>query len=171
LATEEGAAMLRRMTTPFVVTSLAALSFGLAVPFLISVPANADEGPVIVIPSRPGVPVIINGVDASYAVVEGDWGLARPGAGRVTVIGGAPVLPNPVYAPRYPYLPRYGHAPPRGRLEIEPPANRRLPKPAESYFRSWSTSSDPVPATVTDPETFPQDFDPPVVVEPPRRRR
>ncbi len=41
--------------------------------------ARADSGPVIVIPSRPGVPVVINGRDASYAVVEGDWGLARPG--------------------------------------------------------------------------------------------
>jgi len=135
--------------------------------------ARADEGPVIVIPTRPGVPVIINGRDASYAVVEGDWGLARPGAGRVTVIGGSPILPSPVYAPRNHYIPRYGYAPPRGRLEIEPPANRRLPPPAESYFRSWSTSPDPnpAPATVTDPETYPQDFSPPVVVEPRSRRR
>ena len=44
-------------------------------------PARADSGPVIVIPSRPGVPVVINGLDASYAVVEGDWGLSRPGHG------------------------------------------------------------------------------------------
>jgi len=39
--------------------------------------AFADGGFEIVIPGRPGVPVIINGVDASYAVVEGDWGLAK----------------------------------------------------------------------------------------------
>ena len=37
-------------------------------------PVRADSGPVIVIPSRPGIPVVINGRDASYAVVEGDWG-------------------------------------------------------------------------------------------------
>ena len=60
-------------------------------------PARADSGPVIVIPSRPGIPVIINGRDASYAVVEGDWGLSRPGAVPVTVIGGSPILPNSVY--------------------------------------------------------------------------
>ena len=36
-----------------------------------------SNGPVIAIPGRPGVPVIINGVDASYAVVEGDWGLDK----------------------------------------------------------------------------------------------
>ena len=51
-----------------------------ASPSLAAAPARADSGPVIVIPSRPGVPVVINGRDASYAVVEGDWGLARPGA-------------------------------------------------------------------------------------------
>ena len=67
----------------FVVVVLA--SFALA-----PAPVHADSGPVIVIPSRPGVPVIINGRDASYAVVEGDWGLSRPGAVPVTVIGGSP---------------------------------------------------------------------------------
>ena len=70
--------------TAFVVVALA--SFALA-----PAPVRADSGPVIVIPSRPGVPVIINGRDASYAVVEGDWGLSRPGAVPVTVIGGSPV--------------------------------------------------------------------------------
>lgn len=43
-------------------------------------PAFASEtGPVIVIPGRPGVPIIVNGQDISGAVIEGDWGLARPG--------------------------------------------------------------------------------------------
>jgi hypothetical protein len=150
----------------------AALTAGSVIPLTFAASAvKADEGPVIVVPSRPGVPVIINGVDASYAVVEGDWGLARPGAGRVTVIGGSPVLPNSVYGPRYPYLPRYGRAPARGRMEIEPPANRRLPKPAESYHRSWSSSSDPAPATITDPETFPQDYGAPAMAEPWGRQR
>ena len=57
-------------------------AFGVAVlsglvAFAAAAPARADEeGPVIVIPTRPGVPVVINGRDASYAVVEGDWGLA-----------------------------------------------------------------------------------------------
>jgi hypothetical protein len=161
-----------RLIEPRRATIVLAALMGFVIPFAVTtLAARADEGPVIVVPSRPGVPVIINGVDASYAVVEGDWGLARPGAGRVTVIGGSPILPNPAYAPRYPYLPRYGHAPPRGRLEIEPPANRRLPRPAESYHRSWSTSSDPEPATITDPETFSPDYGTPEMMEPRARRR
>jgi hypothetical protein len=154
-------------------------------------PARAgDEGPVIVIPSRPGIPVVINGVDASYAVVEGDWGLARPGAVPVTVYGGSPLWPNAVYSRRNSYHPRYGRPPPRGRMEIEPPADRALPDPAESFSRSWSTSSDvktrsrprrpphhsepsdwdheDVPATITDPATFPKNFNPPVVIDPRR---
>lgn len=73
--------------------------------------AGARRGPAIVIPSRPGIPVIINGRDASYAVVEGDWGLSRPGAVPVTVIGGSPVLPNEVYRRRNSYIPKYGRAP------------------------------------------------------------
>jgi hypothetical protein len=88
---------------------------------------------------------MINGRDASYAVVEGDWGLARPGAVPVTVIGGATLLPNEVYTRRNSYHPKYGRAPERGRMEVEPPPDRELPEPAESFFRSWSTSSDPRP--------------------------
>ena len=167
----------------FVVVALA--SFVLA-------PASvrADSGPVIVIPSRPGVPVVINGRDASYAVVEGDWGLSRPGAVSVTVIGASPIMPNDVYRRRNSYIPRYGRAPERGRNEVEPASDRALPEPAESFSRSWSTSSDitpannapqrspnraqpinsadpdMVPATITDPETFPQNFNPPVIINP-----
>src|SRR5215510_364234 len=72
-----------------------------------------DTGPVIVVPSRPGIPVVIWGRDASYAVVEGDWGLARPGHMALNVIGSTPLRPNAVYEPRNRYIPRYGHAPPR----------------------------------------------------------
>jgi len=133
----------------FVVVALA--SFALA-----PAPVCADSGPVIVIPSRPGIPVIINGRDASYAVVEGDWGLSRPGAVPVIVIGGSPVLPNEVYRRRNSYIPKYGRAPERGRYEVEPPADRALPEPAESFSREWSTSSDTAaPVTITDPATFP----------------
>jgi len=130
-----------------------------AVAVFASAPARADSGPVIVIPSRPGIPVVINGRDASYAVVEGDWGLSRPGAGVVTVIGGMPVLPNSVYTRRNSYHPKYGRAPLRGRNEIEPAADRALPDPAEDFSRSWSTSSDmAAPATITDPATFPNNM-------------
>ncbi len=133
----------------FVVVALA--SFALA-----PAPVRADSGPVIVIPSRPGIPVIITGRDAAYAVFEGDWGLSRPGAVPVIVIGGSPVLPNEVYRRRNSYIPKYGRAPERGRYEVEPPADRALPEPAESFSREWSTSSDTAaPVTITDPATFP----------------
>jgi hypothetical protein len=116
--------------------------FGLALPAA-PLPTYADHAPVYVVPSRPGVPVVINGRDASYAVVEGDWGLSRPGFVPPTVIGGSPLAPNPVYTPRRSYHPRSGQAPPLGRHEVEPPADRALPPPAESYFRSWSSFPEP----------------------------
>jgi hypothetical protein len=150
--------------------------------------ARAQTGPVIAIPSRPGIPIVIHGLDASYAIVEGDWGLARPSIG-ITVIGGRPIRPNPVYEPRLHYHPRYGRVPERGRYEIEPPPDRPLPEPAESFSRSWSTSGQPqpvygaprarlpqydpadVPATITDPETFPPEYYPEGFVPPRRWRR
>jgi hypothetical protein len=176
-------------------SSRAAIALAMAVGLsaLAATPTRAgDEGPVFVIPSRPGIPVVINGVDASYAVVEGDWGLARPGAVPVTVIGGSPLLPNAVYSRRNPYHPRYGRAPQRGRQEIEPAADRALPDSAESFSRSWSTSSDVTPAsdmpnergraypndvsetyapaTITDPATFPNLNNVAPVIIAPRRR-
>jgi hypothetical protein len=50
---------------------------GVALAFLMAMTSSALAGGgfSIVIPGKPGVPIIINGVDASYAVVEGDWGL------------------------------------------------------------------------------------------------
>ena len=49
--------------------------------------ARAQDVAVIAIPGNPEVPVIINGRDASYRVVVGDWGLARPGSVPVVVYG------------------------------------------------------------------------------------
>jgi hypothetical protein len=94
-------------------------ALGLA--FLIATTAAvvaAEIGPVIVIPSRPGVPVMINGFYASYADD-----------------------PPPVGH----YYPSSGNLPGYGRLEIEPPSNGR-PQQAESYHRSWSAQSAPQPA-------------------------
>jgi hypothetical protein len=102
-------------------------------------PARADQAPSYVVPSRPGIPVMINGRNAAWAVVEGDWGLYRPGHMPVTVIGGYPVVYSRAYAPRGRYYPAYGSRPERGRYEIEPPPNRELPEPAESFSRIWST--------------------------------
>ena len=71
---------------------------GLALAILIGTTwtASAGDGFNIVIPGRPGVPVIINGIDASYAVVEGDWGLAKGIHVQPTVYGGRYVdfVPN-----------------------------------------------------------------------------
>ena len=100
--------------------------------------AFAGGGFDIVIPGRPGVPIIINGVDASYTVVEGMWGLGQGNQVQPTIYGGRYIDPVPNVGH---YYPSAGRMPGYGRLEIEPPANRRLPQPAESYHQSWSAQS------------------------------
>ena len=105
--------------------------------------AFAGGGFDIVIPGRPGVPIIINGVDASYAVVEGEWGLGQGNQVQPTIYGGRYIDPVPRVGH---YYPSAGRMPGYGRLEVEPPANRRLPQPAESYHESWSAQSAPLPA-------------------------
>jgi hypothetical protein len=124
--------------------------------------AFAGGGFEIVIPGRPGVPVIINGVDASYRVVEGDWGLAKNTHVQPTVYGGRYVDPVPNVGR---YFPSAGRMPGYGRLEIEPPANRKLPQPAESYHQSWSAQSAPLPAQSNVPA------DPPAIIYAPQDNR
>jgi hypothetical protein len=109
-------------------------------------PALAQRAPEIVIPGKPGVPVYINGIDASWGVVEGDFGLDRPGMVTPTVVyrpETAVVLPAEGPA----YYPRTGKTPGYGRFEIVPPRDRALPPPAPSYFRSWSSGSSSGPVT------------------------
>jgi len=132
--------------------------FALAILIGTALPAFGGGGFDIVIPGRPGVPVIINGVDASYAVVEGEWGLGKGGQVQPTVYGGRTIDPVPNVGH---YYPSAGHLPGYGRLEIEPPANRRLPQPAESYHQSWSAQSAPQPVQPTVPF-----YPPPVIVAP-----
>jgi hypothetical protein len=131
---------------------------GLALALLIgtALPALAGEGFDIVIPGRPGVPIMINGVDASYAVVEGDFGLGKGIHMQPTVYGGRYVDFEPSVGH---YYPSAGHMPGYGRLEIEPPANRKLPQPGPSYNRSWSAQSAPPPPAMP----F---YPPPVIVAP-----
>jgi hypothetical protein len=174
-----GGSMVRRSA------ALAVLVCGISA-IAATAPARAQTGPVIAVPSRPGIPIVINGWDASYAIVEGDWGLARPSIG-ITVFGGMPILPNPVYEPRRHYHPRTGRPPARGRKEIEPPPDRDLPESPERFSRFWSTFGDPggdrygdprlrmpqfnpvdVPATIVDPETFSLEYPGEIFV--PRRR-
>ena len=106
-----------------------------------------------VIPGRPGVPVIINGIDVSYAVVEGEWGLGQGNQVQPTIYGGRFIDPVPNVGH---YHPSAGRMPGYGRLEIEPPANRQLPQPAESYHQSWSAQSAPLPAQSNVPVNPPE---------------
>src|SRR5437016_2502542 len=123
--------------------------------------AFAGEGFERVIPGRPGVPVLMNGIDMSYAVVEGDFGLGKGVHNQPRVFGGRIVDLEPNVGH---YYPSAGLTPGYGRLEIEPPANRKLPKPAESYHDSWSAHSDPQPAQPAQPEV--PFYPPPVIVAP-----
>ena len=133
---------------------------GLALAILIGTTwtAFAGGGFDIVIPGRPGVPIIINGIDASYAVVEGEWGLGRGEQVQPTIYGGRYVDLGPKVGH---YDPSAGRVPGYGRLEIEPPANRRLPRRAESYHQSWSAQSAPLPPQLELPY-----YPPPVIYAP-----
>jgi hypothetical protein len=136
------------------------LAIGLVCSVLAVTMAHAiDQGPVLVIPGRPGIPVVINGYDASYTIVEGDWGLARPGQVSPVIVSGPLIAPAPYYAGHY--YPSLGRRPGYGRREVEPPADRRLPPPAPSYYREWGVESQPLPATI-DPPAYP----PPVIAAP-----
>jgi hypothetical protein len=119
-----------------------------------------DAEPVIVMPSRPGVPIIINGREVSYAVLEGDWGLAKGVHYQPTIYPSnwRPIEKPPVGH----YFPHTGHMPGYGRLEIETP--RRSPQDT-SYYRSWSAESQPTPAS---PPSVAVPFDPPPIIIAPR---
>ena len=105
-------------------------------------PALAQRGPVIAIPGRPDIPIIENGVDVSWSVIEGEFGLDRPGQVTPTVI----LRPPPVIVPFYGtgayqphYFPMSGQQPGYGRLEFL--VGRRVSKPKlppqlVSHFRS-----------------------------------
>jgi hypothetical protein len=132
----------------------------LALAALFAAPAaRADREPVIVYPGRPGVPVMWFGRDISGAVIEGDWGLDRPGHGQITIL---PAGRHPIWVPSGGgYFPTTGRPPRYGRDEKEPPPDRAPPQPAESYHRSWGAQSMPLPATM------PPDYEqPPMVVVP-----
>ena len=150
----------------------AAVALALASVFAGGIVAHAQDGaPNFVVPGRPNVPIVINGINASYGVAESDFGLYRPGAVPVTIYPSpyaAPLIPNrPVnYRPPAPYYPSLGGKPYRGRLEIEPSADRPLPQPAQSFHRSWSVESPNVPPTQYAP-SGPMLISPEVNVNPP----
>jgi hypothetical protein len=108
--------------------------------------AQADHAPAYVVPGRADVPVMINGYDASWGVVSGDWGLYRPGAGRIEVYP-SPYVPPPYQRPVPRYFPSLGSAPGIGRYEVNPPAHRPLPPRAQPFHQSWGAQSDMGPVT------------------------
>ena len=114
-------------------------------------PALAQNGGmVIVVPGRPDVPVLMNGVDVSWAVIEGEFGLSHPGIANPTVIYRPWLVAVSAYGPAAigpRYFPSTGKQPGYGRLEIEPAPDRPLPPPAQSYRKSWSSQSAPGPVT------------------------
>ena len=120
-----------------------------------TVTATAEGTTAIVIPGRAGVPIVINGIDASYAVIESDWGLARGVHVQPTIYGGRSYDPTPRVGR---YFPSSGSLPGYGRLEVEPSPNRKKPEAAESYHRSYSAQSAPPAALLEVP------FDPPPVI-------
>lgn len=112
------------------------MAFTLSLLLMMTASAVADSGPVVVIPSRAGVPIVINGVDVSYAIVEGDWGLGKSVHVQPTIYGGWPAgVPRPAGA----YYPRTGQRPGYGRYEVNTPP-RVLPG-AQDYYRRWDSES------------------------------
>lgn len=138
----------------------AALAAALAATVLASVPAKSDHLPVIVVPGRPGVPVMINGYDATGAVVYGDYGLYRPGHVAPQVYGPALISGPSGHAG---YYPATGQRPRLGRQEIDPGPGHAS-KSGGDYYRSWSARSQPNQVTEYPP------FDPPPVIVAPRGR-
>jgi hypothetical protein len=106
--------------------------------------AQGDAPPALVIPGHYGIPVIIDGIDATGAVIYGEMGLSRPGHGRIVIEGGVPIPPGPV-PPRF--FPATGRPPTYGAEHVSVPVERSS-RPAD-FHRSWSSSSDDLPATVT----------------------
>jgi hypothetical protein len=121
--------------------------------------AGADTEPVIVVPGRPGVPIIVDGQDVRGAVIEGDWGLARGHTGLTIIRPRGPIYQGytgrSMYRAPWPrvghFFPGTGSQPRIGREEVIPPANRRLPPKAESFERSYKSESQPLPANNEQP--------------------
>lgn len=123
--------------------------------------ARAQTGPVVVIPGKPGVPVMIDGVIADGAIVYGDWGLARPGHGQIIIEG---VVTPAVAIDGRGYFPATGRRPRVGRLEAPMPKH---PRPRQTDFhREWSAGSN-MRAPVTE---YPPFNPPEVIMAPPERR-
>jgi hypothetical protein len=90
-------------------------------------------------------------IGVTLAILMATTSTALAGGGFEIVIRYIDPVPNVGH-----YYPSAGRIPGYGRLEIEPPANRRLPQPAESYHQSWSAQSAPLPAQSNVPVNPPE---------------
>ena len=137
-------------------------------------PARADHVAAIVVPGKKGVPVIINGQDVSWGVVNGDFGLYRPGHVYPTVTPLSPYFRVPRYrtwpvksvtrrhvtrrhivhrravSRPHGFFPSTGVRPRVGRRESSS-ANSGPTHPAQNFSRSWSNEAAPVPADLNPP--------------------
>ena len=91
----------------------------------------------------------MNGVDVSWSVIEGDFGLARPGLVTPTVMYRLPPPTAPYWAapggPNEPgFFPRSDKKPGYGRLEIEPPAIVHCRRPRRAIAKAGRASRRPV---------------------------
>lgn len=125
-----------------------------------SITSARADGFALVVPGRMGM--TYNGNDAAYAVVEGEFGLNRPGQNPHTVIYPGAYVPPPS---EYGFFPHTGQPPRAGRLEIEPPANRKLPPQAKSFHQVWTVESE------RQQEVAPPSYPPAVIVAPDYDRR
>src|SRR4029434_5596684 len=98
-----------RRSLPIVAIAFVAMS-------VLSHPARADHQPVLVVPGKPGVPVIIHERDASWGVVEGDWGPYGRGHMPANVLYAPPVIIGP---PGGGYYPHTGRRPRLGRFDAK----------------------------------------------------
>ena len=126
--------------------------------FLGACPALAQRAPVIVIPGRPDVPPLMNGVNVSWAVIDGEFGLDRPVGLMPRVIywlAPAAMADNgrAAYGPHY--FPMTGERPGYGRFEVVPGPDRPLPPPAPSFRQGWWSQSAPNPVTISPPYVAP----------------
>ena len=118
--------------------------------------ATAADGTWFVVPGKRGIPVIVNplGFDASYMIVEGDFGLDRPAQVNPIIVGGPHVLPRAVL-PVSLFSERRAAAgiwPSRGRAAGEPPdASRR------KLFPKLGRSLRPVSGHARYPESVPHE--------------
>jgi hypothetical protein len=99
-----------------------------------TLPALAGGGFDIVIPGRPGVPIIINGIDASYAVIEGEWGLGRGEQVQPTIYGGRYVDFGPRVGHYYPSAGRVPGSYSGCDFGCGGWAYERLPDPVHQYY-------------------------------------